>query len=115
VVRDEADRADEHLLDAARAQRRQVVEDVGPEPRLARRRLALVRERPAVEARRARDELTPQELQVGLLLAEGRTTRETAAALFLSPKTVEYHLRNAYRKLGVNSRDQLAALLERRG
>jgi DNA-binding CsgD family transcriptional regulator len=58
-----------------------------------------------------RDELTPQELQVGLLLADGRTTREAAAALFLSPKTIEYHLRNAYRKLGVNSRDQLATAL----
>jgi DNA-binding CsgD family transcriptional regulator len=57
------------------------------------------------------DALTPQELQIGLLLAEGRTTREAAAALFLSPKTIEYHLRNAYRKLGVRSRDALAAAL----
>jgi DNA-binding CsgD family transcriptional regulator len=54
------------------------------------------------------DDLTPQELQVGLLLAEGRTTRQAAAALFLSPKTVEYHLRNVYRKLGIASRDELA-------
>jgi DNA-binding CsgD family transcriptional regulator len=54
------------------------------------------------------DDLTPQELQVALLLAEGRTTRQAAAALFLSPKTVEYHLRNVYRKLGIASRDQLA-------
>jgi DNA-binding CsgD family transcriptional regulator len=61
------------------------------------------------------DALTPQELQIGLLLAEGRTTREAAAALFLSPKTVEYHLRNAYRKLGINSREHLAKALERRG
>ena len=50
-------------------------------------------------ARRGGDEreaLTPRELQIALLLAEGRTTRETAAALFLSPKTVEYHLRHVY-------------------
>jgi DNA-binding CsgD family transcriptional regulator len=43
------------------------------------------------------------------LLAEGRTTREAAAALFLSPKTVEYHLRHVYAKLGIRSRTELAA------
>jgi DNA-binding CsgD family transcriptional regulator len=58
-------------------------------------------------------ELTAQELQVSLLLAGGRTTRETAAALFLSPKTIEYHLRNVYRKLGIHSRDELRAEHER--
>jgi DNA-binding CsgD family transcriptional regulator len=58
------------------------------------------------------DDLTPQELQIALLLAGGRTTRETAAALFLSPKTIEYHLRNVYRKLGVHSRADLARALE---
>jgi DNA-binding CsgD family transcriptional regulator len=61
--------------------------------------------------------LTPQELQVSLLLGEGRTTREVAAALFLSPKTVEYHLRKVYTKLGIRSRaelaEQLAALTAR--
>jgi DNA-binding CsgD family transcriptional regulator len=59
----------------------------------------------------SRDQLTPQELQIGLLLADGRTTREAAAALFLSPKTIEYHLRNAYRKLDIGSREELAASL----
>ena len=54
------------------------------------------------------ESLTSQELQVSLLLAEGRTTRETAAALFLSPKTVEYHLRKVYLKLGIHSRQELA-------
>ncbi len=53
------------------------------------------------------DELTPQELQIGLLLAEGRTTREAAAALFLSPKTIEYHLRHVYSKLDIHSREEL--------
>jgi ATP/maltotriose-dependent transcriptional regulator MalT len=61
----------------------------------------------------SRDELTPQELQVALLLAAGRTTRETAATLFLSPKTVEYHLRHVYLKLGVNSREALAVAMSR--
>jgi DNA-binding CsgD family transcriptional regulator len=60
-----------------------------------------------------RDELTPQELQICLLLAEGNTTREAAAALFLSPKTIEYHLRNAYRKLGISSREELALAVRR--
>ena len=65
------------------------------------------------ETRRPRDasginELTPQELQIALLLAGGKTTRETAAALFLSPKTVEYHLRHVYQRLGIHSRDELA-------
>jgi DNA-binding CsgD family transcriptional regulator len=68
------------------------------------------------ETRRLRDpstidELTPQELQIALLLTAGRTTRETAAALFLSPKTVEYHLRHIYQKLGIHSRDELAQAL----
>jgi DNA-binding CsgD family transcriptional regulator len=57
------------------------------------------------------DELTPQELQIALLLAGGTTTREAAAALFLSRKTIEYHLRNVYRKLGVNTRAALAEAL----
>jgi DNA-binding CsgD family transcriptional regulator len=52
--------------------------------------------------------LTPQERQIAQLLAEGRTTRESAAALFISPKTVEYHLRHVYMKLGINSRAALA-------
>ena len=57
------------------------------------------------------DELTPQELQIALALAGGRTTRETAASMFLSPKTVEYHLRHVYQKLGIHSRDELARAL----
>ena len=59
----------------------------------------------------AAEQLTPQELQIALLLTAGRTTREAAAALFLSPKTVEYHLRHVYAKLGLHSRDELARLL----
>ncbi|HEY6312492.1 MAG TPA: AAA family ATPase [Streptosporangiaceae bacterium] len=59
------------------------------------------------------NDLTPQELQIALSLAEGRTTRETAAALFLSPKTIEYHLRNVYRKLDIRSRSELKAAMTR--
>ena len=63
---------------------------------------------------RFRRQLTPQELQVALTLAEGVTTREAAARLYLSPKTVEYHLRHVYDKLEIRSRDELAAALRPR-
>jgi DNA-binding CsgD family transcriptional regulator len=46
-----------------------------------------------------------------VLLAQGRTTREAAAASFLSPKTIEYHLRHVYLKLGIRSREELARIL----
>jgi DNA-binding CsgD family transcriptional regulator len=57
------------------------------------------------------EELTPHELQVALLVAEGGTNREVGAALFLSAKTIEHHLSAIYRKLGLRSRAQLAAML----
>lgn len=56
----------------------------------------------------AGDELTPSERQVALLVAEGRTNREVAAALVLSERTVEGHLSSIYAKLGVRSRSELA-------
>lgn len=56
----------------------------------------------------AADSLTSRERDVCELVAAGRTNREVAAALFLSPRTVEHHLRSAYRKLGVRSRTELA-------
>ena len=55
--------------------------------------------------------LTPQERSVAEAVAEGRTNREVAEALFLSPKTVEYHLGNVYRKLGVTGRSGLTRRL----
>ncbi|WP_155123562.1 MULTISPECIES: helix-turn-helix transcriptional regulator [unclassified Actinoplanes] len=52
--------------------------------------------------------LTPAEFEVARIVATGVSTRETAARLFLSPKTVEFHLSKVFRKLGVSSRAQLA-------
>jgi DNA-binding NarL/FixJ family response regulator len=67
------------------------------------------------ESARKRDvstalDLTPQELQVVRLVREGLSNRDVAARLFVSPRTVEYHLSHAYQKLGVRSRGELATL-----
>ncbi|MCD2195037.1 LuxR family transcriptional regulator [Actinomycetospora endophytica] len=58
--------------------------------------------------------LTDRELQICLAVADGATNKEVGAALFLSRKTVEYHLGNAFRKLGVTSRAQLVRLVAAR-
>jgi DNA-binding CsgD family transcriptional regulator len=55
----------------------------------------------------AGEELTPQELQIALQVAEGKSNKEVGAALYLSPKTVEFHLSRVYRKLDVASRAEL--------
>jgi DNA-binding CsgD family transcriptional regulator len=89
-------------------------DELGAEPWAERARAELLA---TGETARRRDEstiyaLTPQEVQVAMVLSEGKTTREAAAQLFLSPKTIEYHLRNSYRKLGINSRDALFEILK---
>jgi DNA-binding NarL/FixJ family response regulator len=59
-------------------------------------------------------ELSPREREIADLVAEGRSNKQVAATLFLSDRTVEYHLSAVYRKLGVRSRTELAATLSRR-
>jgi DNA-binding NarL/FixJ family response regulator/tetratricopeptide (TPR) repeat protein len=61
------------------------------------------------------EQLTPQELQIALLVTEGRTNAEVGRALFLSTRTVEFHLSRAYRKLGVASRTELTRRLASAG
>jgi DNA-binding CsgD family transcriptional regulator len=58
-------------------------------------------------------DLTQGERRVAELAAQGLTNRETAAALSMSPKTVEANLTRAYRKLGISSRAQLGAQMEK--
>jgi DNA-binding CsgD family transcriptional regulator len=59
-----------------------------------------------------RDALTPSELRVARLAAEGRTNNEVAQLLFVTPKTVDTHLSNVYSKLGISSRRELGGALE---
>jgi DNA-binding CsgD family transcriptional regulator len=74
----------------------------------ARAELRAAGERPARDAPAPIGTLTAQELRCALAVADGLSNREVAASLFLSQKTVEYHLNKAYAKLGVHSRTQLA-------
>ena len=58
------------------------------------------------------DRLTHQELQVARAVSQGLTNREAAAQLFISPRTVDHHLRGIYRKFGITSRAELVLLAE---
>jgi DNA-binding CsgD family transcriptional regulator len=71
--------------------------------------LAATGERSRRRIAATRDDLTPQELTVARLVAQGLANKEVAAQLFLSTNTIETHLRHVFQKLGVRSRTELAA------
>jgi DNA-binding CsgD family transcriptional regulator len=77
----------------------------------ARRELAATGETVRRRTVETRDELTPQEAQIARLAREGRTNPEIGAELFLSPRTVEWHLRKVFGKLGISSRTELRAAM----
>jgi DNA-binding CsgD family transcriptional regulator len=108
----------EHLRRArrrqdARIELRQAIDELerlGAEPWAARARGEL---RATGETARKRDpstltELTPQQLQIVQLVANGASNKDVARQLFLSPRTVDYHLRNVFAKMGITSRAELA-------
>ena len=59
--------------------------------------------------------LTPHEWRIATLVSEGSTNTEIGARLYISPRTVEYHLSKVFRKLGVSSRTELANALAEEG
>ena len=67
--------------------------------------------RPRRLVRSGIEALTPSERRIAQLAAEGLSNREIAQALFVTQKTVKMHLSNAYRKLDIQSRGELAELL----
>jgi DNA-binding CsgD family transcriptional regulator len=77
----------------------------------ARRELAATGETALKRTAATRDVLTPQEAQIARMAGEGRSNPEIGAELFLSPRTVEYHLRKVFTKLGINSRKELPGAL----
>ncbi|MEV7123462.1 ATP-binding protein [Kitasatospora griseola] len=82
--------------------------DAGPwRDRAAAELRAAGAEVPAADAGAAQEPLTPQERRIAELAAQGLTNRDIAARLYLSPRTVGYHLRKVFAKLGIRARAQL--------
>ncbi len=80
----------------------------------ARGELLATGERVRARTAETRDELTPQERQIARLARDGLSNPEIGARLFLSPRTVEWHLRKVFAKLEIGSRKELAHALPER-
>ena len=105
----------ERRRQAAREQLRtahDMLSDMGAEAFAARaaRELRATGEHPRNRTARPADALTDHELHIARLVATGVTSKEVGAQLFLSPRTIDAHLRNIFRKLGITSRRQLRDL-----
>jgi DNA-binding NarL/FixJ family response regulator len=112
----EGDRAATQLQDAARALERCGALRYRDEAERELRKLGhriYRRTRPGADDGIGLESLTERELQLARLVVDRKTNREIAAELFLSQKTVETHLRNIFRKVGVSSRVELARAVER--
>jgi ATP/maltotriose-dependent transcriptional regulator MalT len=77
----------------------------------ARRELLATGETVRKRTTETRDDLTAQETQIAQLAAQGHTNPEIGGQLFLSPRTIEWHLRKVFTKLGISSRRELAGAL----
>jgi DNA-binding CsgD family transcriptional regulator len=100
-------RREKRLAGAAIAEALAIFDRLGAIQWAARARGEMAR----VQARRAPLELTATEDEVAVLAASGRTNREIASALFMSPKTVEKRLASVYSKLGIHTRAELGGLM----
>jgi DNA-binding CsgD family transcriptional regulator len=104
----------------ARAQLRtahEMLDEIGMEAFAERARRELIATGEKVRKRRAdtRDQLTPQEEQIARLARDGLSNPEIGVQLFISARTVEWHLRKVFTKLGIRSRGQLSAALSEGG
>ncbi len=79
----------------------------------AERELSATGERVRRRTVATRDVLTPQELQIAQMVRDGLTNPEIGIRIFLSPRTVEWHLRKVFAKLDISARNQLAHALPR--